>query len=128
MYHHFNNKKLYVLPTQCIYVFRMDLRTNCHSSWSFHPRRYDRYVVPKRRCLTNPKDGSIQVNRSVSLRSRIAVIDLSSINCVVFTTETHCVYCAVGTESLNVMQVNPSDSLHGALTTARTMDQDMEDG
>jgi len=28
MYHQFNNHKSYVLPTQCIYVFSMDLRTN----------------------------------------------------------------------------------------------------
>jgi len=28
MYHSFNIKKIYVLPTQCIYVFCTDLRTN----------------------------------------------------------------------------------------------------
>jgi hypothetical protein len=28
MYHQFNINKLYVLPTQCIYVFCADLRTN----------------------------------------------------------------------------------------------------
>ena len=28
MYHQFNIQQLYVLPTQCIYVFYMDLRTN----------------------------------------------------------------------------------------------------
>jgi len=28
MYHQFNIHKLYVLPTQCIYVFCVDLRTN----------------------------------------------------------------------------------------------------
>jgi hypothetical protein len=28
MYHQFNIHKFYVLPTQCICVFRMDLRTN----------------------------------------------------------------------------------------------------
>jgi len=28
MYHQFNVHKLYVLPTQCIYVFCVDLRTN----------------------------------------------------------------------------------------------------
>jgi len=28
MYHHFNSQKFYVLPTQCIYVFCVDLRTN----------------------------------------------------------------------------------------------------
>jgi hypothetical protein len=28
MYHQFNTQQFYVLHTQCIYVFRMDLRTN----------------------------------------------------------------------------------------------------
>jgi hypothetical protein len=28
MYHQFNIQKFYVLPTQCIYVFCVDLRTN----------------------------------------------------------------------------------------------------
>jgi hypothetical protein len=30
MYHQFNIKQFYVLPTQCIYVFCVDLRTNSH--------------------------------------------------------------------------------------------------
>jgi hypothetical protein len=29
MYHQFNIQQFYVLPTQCIYVFCVDLRTNC---------------------------------------------------------------------------------------------------
>jgi len=28
MYHQFNVQQFYVLPTQCIYVFCVDLRTN----------------------------------------------------------------------------------------------------
>jgi len=28
VYHHFNIQQFYVLPTHCIYVFFMDLRTN----------------------------------------------------------------------------------------------------
>jgi len=28
MYHQFNIQRFYVLPTQCIYVFCVDLRTN----------------------------------------------------------------------------------------------------
>jgi len=28
LYHQFNIQQFYVLPTQCIYVFRVDLRTN----------------------------------------------------------------------------------------------------
>jgi hypothetical protein len=30
MYRHFNNQQFYVVPTQCIYVFCVDLRTNSH--------------------------------------------------------------------------------------------------
>ena len=30
MYHQFNINKFYVQPTQCIYVFCVDLRTNSH--------------------------------------------------------------------------------------------------
>jgi len=30
MYHQFNIQQPYVLPTQCIYVFCVDLRTNSH--------------------------------------------------------------------------------------------------
>ena len=30
MYHQFNIQQFYVLPTQCIYVFCADLRTNSH--------------------------------------------------------------------------------------------------
>jgi hypothetical protein len=30
MYHQFNTHKSYVLPTHCIYVFCVDLRTNSH--------------------------------------------------------------------------------------------------
>jgi hypothetical protein len=37
---------------------------------------------------------------------QIAIISLYSINWLVFITETECVYCAVGTEPLNTIQVN----------------------
>ena len=57
MYHQFNIQQFYVLPTQCIYVFCVDLRTNT----DFSPY---------------------------------------NINCLVFITETQCVYCAVRTGSL----------------------------
>jgi len=30
LYHQFNSQQFYVLPTQCIYVFCVDLRTNSH--------------------------------------------------------------------------------------------------
>ena len=63
MYHQFNIQQFYVLPTHCIYVFCVDLRTNSH-------------YFPIQHYLTG------------------------------FITETECVYCAVRTESLNIIQVN----------------------
>jgi hypothetical protein len=64
MYHQFNIQQFYVLPTQCIYVFCMDLRT--------------------------------------------AIISLYSFNRLVCISEMKCVYCAVRTGSLYVIQVNIS--------------------
>ena len=49
MHRQFNIQQFYVLPTQCIYVFCVELRT--------------------------------------------AIISLYNINCLVFITETECVYC-----------------------------------
>ena len=40
MYRQFNVHRLYVLPTQCVYVFCMDLRTNS-----------DYALVPVKRCI-----------------------------------------------------------------------------
>ena len=62
MYHQYNIQQFYVLPTYCIYVFYVDLRTE--------------------------------------------IISLYNINWLVFITETKCVYCAVRTGYLNVIQVN----------------------
>jgi hypothetical protein len=42
----------------------------------------------------------------VCIWEQTAIISLHSINWLVFITETECVYCAVGTESWNVIQVN----------------------
>ena len=36
MYHQFNIQQFHVLPTQCIYVFCVDLRTNSH----YFPRQH----------------------------------------------------------------------------------------
>ena len=60
----------YVLPTQCIYVFCVDLRTN-----------------------------------SDYFTEQTAIISLYSIDCLVFITETKCVYCAVRTECFYIIQV-----------------------
>ena len=65
MYRQFNIQQFSVLPTQCVYVFCVDLRTNSH------------YFPVK-------------------------------INWLVCITKTECVYCAVRTGSLNVIQVNLS--------------------
>jgi len=40
MYHQFNNQQFYVLPTQCIYVFYVDLRTNS----DYFPIQYDWFL------------------------------------------------------------------------------------
>ena len=58
----FSIQQLCVLPTQCIYVFCVDLRTE--------------------------------------------IISLQSINWLVFVTETECVYCAVRTECLYIVQAD----------------------
>jgi hypothetical protein len=42
----------------------------------------------------------------VWISEQTAIISLYSINWLVFITETECVYCAVRTESLNVIQVS----------------------
>jgi hypothetical protein len=39
---------------------------------------------------------------------RTVLISLYDINCLVFKTETECVYCAVRTGSLRVIQMNVS--------------------
>jgi hypothetical protein len=43
MYHQFNIQQLYVLPTQCIYVFCVDLRTNS----DYFPIQTDRQTDSK---------------------------------------------------------------------------------
>ena len=42
MYHQFNIQQFYVLPTHCIYVFCVDLRTNSH----YAVRTRYLYVIP----------------------------------------------------------------------------------
>jgi len=63
IYHQFNTQQFYVLLTQCICMFCVDLRTNS----DYFP---------------------------------------SNINWLVFITETECVYCAVRTASLCIIQFN----------------------
>jgi len=49
----------------------------------------------------------------VWISEQTAIISLYSINGLVFITQTECVYCAVRTGSLNVIQVNISVSFSG---------------
>jgi hypothetical protein len=42
------------------------------------------------------------------MSEQTGVVSLSNINWLVLITETGCVYCAVGTESLNIIKVNIS--------------------
>jgi hypothetical protein len=46
--------------------------------------------------------------KSGVISEQTAIISLYSINWLVFVTETECVYCAVRTESLNILQLNLS--------------------
>jgi len=50
----------------------------------------------------------IQVISFVWISEQTAIISLYSVNCLVFITETGCVYCAVRTETSNVIQVKRS--------------------
>jgi len=53
MYHQFNIQQFYVLPTQCIYVFRVDLSTNS----DYFPIHYNWLVfVAKKECLLRGTD------------------------------------------------------------------------
>ena len=55
----------------------------------------------------------------VWISEQTAIISLYSINWLVFITETECVYCAVRTGSLNVIQVNISvRSVHDLFKTS----------
>ena len=112
----FNIHKFYVLPTQFIYVFCVDLRTNSdyfpiqHELTGF----YNRDEV----CLLRGTDWVLIYNSTfcphsvfmcfVWIWEQTAIISLYSINWLVFITETECAYCAVRTGSLYTIQVNIS--------------------
>jgi len=48
----------------------------------------------------------------VWISEQTAIISLHSINCLVFVTETGCVYCAVRTEYLYIIQILLKSSGH----------------
>ena len=120
MYHQFNIQQFYVLPTQCIYVFCVDLRTNSyyfpiqHYLTGFYNRDLTLYSPVVTICTA-----SLTFNNStfcphtefmcfVWISEQTAIISLYNINWLVFITQTQSFYCAVRTEAINmeVIQVN----------------------
>jgi hypothetical protein len=102
----FNIQQCYVLPTQCIYVFCVDLRTNS----DYFPMRHKLIGLYNRdgECLLRGTDWSlyiIQVMCFVWIWEQTAIISLYSINRLVCITDTESVYCAVRTGSLYIIQV-----------------------
>jgi len=122
MYHHFNLHKFYVLPTQCIYVFCVDLRTNSDyfpiqhwlagfynrdgvcllrgTDWIFI-RNSGQWLlyVPPGLTFTNSTFCPHSVFMCfVWISEQTAIISLYSINWLVFIAEMVWVYCAVRTE------------------------------
>jgi len=88
----------YVLPTHCIYVFCVDLRTDSdyfavqHWLTGFYNRDgvfTARYVLHSTFCP------HIVFMCSVWIWEHTAIISLYSIDWLIFITETECVYCAV---------------------------------
>ena len=105
----FNNHKFLVLPTQCVYVFCVDLRTNSdyftvqHWLVGFYNRGgvfTARYVLHSAFC---PHSVFMCF---VWIWEQTAIISLYNIDWLVFITETECVYCAVRTERLTIIQAN----------------------
>jgi len=101
--------KFYVLPTQCIYVFCVDLRTNS----DYFPIQHWLVFITETECLLRGTDRVFIYNSTfcphcvcmcfVWIWEQTALIFLYSINWLVFITETECVYCAVRTESLYII-------------------------
>ena len=102
----FNIHKFYVLPTQCIYVFCVDLRTNS----DYFPYRINWLVcITETECVyCAVRTEHLTVNNSTFCPHTIfmcfmwiweqtAIISLYSIDWLVFIPDTECVYCAVRT-------------------------------
>jgi len=108
MYRQFNIHQFYVLPTQCVYVFCVDLRTN---SDYFTVNINWLVCITETECVyCEVRTGSLYNNSTfcphsvfmcfVWISEQTAIISLHSVNWLVFITETECVYCAVRTGSL----------------------------
>ena len=114
MYRQFNIQQFYVLPTHCIYVFCVDLRTNSdyfpiqHSLAGLYNRDLTLYSPVVTICtasltFNNPTFGPHSVFMCfVWISEQTAIISLYNINWLVFITQTHGVYCAVRTGSLHI--------------------------
>jgi len=101
----FNTYKFHLLPTECIYVSCVELRTNSHyfliQHWLTGLYRWDGV------CLLRGTDWVFIYNSMFYPHSlfmyfvwnseQTAIISLYSIDWLVFITETECVYCAVRT-------------------------------
>jgi hypothetical protein len=90
MYHQCNIQQLYVLPTQCIYVFCVDLRKTAIISL---------YNINWLVCITKTECVYCAVRTVfmcfVWISEQTAIISLYSFNWLVCITETEFVYCAV---------------------------------
>jgi hypothetical protein len=100
----FDIHKLHFLPTQCIYVFCVDLRTNSDYFTVQHELTgfYNRDGVCLLRGTFCPHSVFVCF---VWIWEQTAIISLYSINWLIFITETECVYCAVRTGCLCIMTV-----------------------
>jgi len=107
----FNTNQFYVLPTQCIYVVCVDLRTNSDyftvQHWLTGFYNWDcvftaRYVLHSTFC---PHSVFMWF---VWIWEQTAIISLYSINWLVFINEMGSVHCAVRAASLTTIQVNLS--------------------
>jgi len=97
MYHQFNIQQFYVLPTQCIYVFCVDLRTEIFFPYSTLTGFYNRYltlyspvVTIRTTSLTFSNSTFCPHSVSVSfvwISEQTAIISLYNIDWLVFITE-----------------------------------------
>ena len=127
MYHQFNIQQFYVLFTQCIYVFCVDLRTNSdyfpiqHKLAGFYNRDLTLYIPVVTICTT-----SLTFNSStfcphnvfmcfVWISEQTALISLHEINWLVCITKTDSAYCAVH-KTLSLCMFVQSHSIKVQLT------------
>jgi hypothetical protein len=102
-----------------IHLFIIHLFIFCYLRLFPYTALTDRFLQPRRSVFTAVRTESLTFNNStfcphsafmcfVWISEQTAIISLYSINWLVFITETECVYCAVRTESLNIIHANTS--------------------